>query len=268
MEERLNYMNLRPSRWLHWEPLRGGLGAQTLLVKRYPNAKCFAVHATERQTLIAKAAMIPPWWSMSRWTGHSVEFALPREPVQMLWANMSLHMAEDPFAVLKEWHKLLEPNGFLMFSCLGPDTLRELRELYQQEAWPPATHNYTDMHDWGDMLLQAGFADPVMDTERITLTFTSPERLLLELRELGRNLHHQRFSGLRGRGWYQALLNGLCRTMGENGSRRGDFRLTFEVIYGHAMRGQQRVPVDAQSSISLQAMRSVLGLKAERVGLV
>lgn len=265
MEERLSWLTLRPRRWLHWEPLRGGLGAQALLEKRYPQAKCYAVHATDAQTQIAKAAFLPEWWQVSRWLGQSIEFSLPRDPVQMLWANMSLHMLEDPQAVLKQWHQLLEPDGFLMFSCLGPDTLRELRQLYQEECWPPATHSFTDMHDWGDMLLEAGFSDPVMDTERITLTFATPERLLSELRELGRNLHPQRFSALRGRRWYQSLLAGLRRTMGEEGDGKNNFRLTFEVVYGHAIRGQHRVPMGAQSSISLQAMRDALGIKKERL---
>ena len=76
-----------------------------------------------------------------------------------------------------------------MFSCLGPDTLRELRGLYRALGWPPPAHDFTDMHDWGDMLVHAGFAEPVMDMERITLTWETPQRLLEELRELGANLH-------------------------------------------------------------------------------
>jgi malonyl-CoA O-methyltransferase len=62
-----------------------------------------------------------------------------------------------------------------MFSCFGPDTLRELREhLPVALGWPAPAHEFTDMHDWGDMLAQAGFAEPVMDMERITLTFPTP----------------------------------------------------------------------------------------------
>jgi malonyl-CoA O-methyltransferase len=61
-----------------------------------------------------------------------------------------------------------------MFSCLGPDTLRELRALYAALGWPPPAHEFTDMHDWGDMLVASGFAEPVMDMERITLSFATP----------------------------------------------------------------------------------------------
>ena len=69
-----------------------------------------------------------------------------------------------------------------MFSCLGPDTLRELRGSIRARGWPPAGHEFTDMHDWGDMLVDAGFAEPVMDMERIVLTWRTPEACLAELR--------------------------------------------------------------------------------------
>ena len=118
----------------------------------------------------------------------------------MLWANMALHLSADPQALMGEWQRALATDGFLMFSCLGPDTLRELRALYAALGWPPPSHEFTDMHDWGDMLVQTGFAEPVMDMERITLSFATPQRLLRELRELGANLHPERFPALRGRG--------------------------------------------------------------------
>src|SRR5205814_4613696 len=123
-------------------------------------------------------------------------------------------------------------DGFLMFSCLGPDSLRELRGLYAQEGWPPPAHDFTDMHDWGDMLVGAGFAEPVMDMERITLTWESPQRLLAELRELGANLHPARFPALRGRRWRERLDEELARSLT---GADGRLALTFEIIYGHAL---------------------------------
>ena len=175
----------------------------------------------------------------------------------MLWANMALHEAPDPQALLAEWHAALKVGGFLMFSCLGPDTAIELRALYQQLGWPPAGHELTDMHDWGDMLVAAGFAEPVMDMERITLTFDTPARLLAELAGLGRNYHPARFAGLRGRAWRAQLE----KAMGDNFPRAADGRLalTFEVIYGHALKPKPKVLVSALSSVSMQDMRSMLG---------
>jgi malonyl-CoA O-methyltransferase len=106
------------------------------------------------------------------------------------------------------------------------------------------------------MLVQAGFAEPVMDMERITLTFETPERLLQELRELGRNFHPLRFPALRGRAWKARLLE----TLGARLPRQADGRLTltFEIIYGHAMKAQPKVKVSAQSAVSVADMRAML----------
>ena len=176
----------------------------------------------------------------------------------MLWANMALHTVHQTHR--RSWHAgvaLVAPDGFLMFSCLGPDTLRELRTLFAAMGWPAPSHEFTDMHDWGDMLVRAGFAEPVMDMQRITLTFTSPQRLLQELRTLGRNLHPARFGSLRGRAWlarlHMAMDSGLRQT-----TPGGPLQLTFEIIYGHAFKPMPRMVVQPCTTISLDAMRHAL----------
>jgi malonyl-CoA O-methyltransferase len=143
-----------------------------------------------------------------------------------------------------------------MFSCLGPDTLRELRQVYERAGWPPAGHAFTDMHDWGDMLVHAGFAEPVMDMERITLTFSSAQAVLDELRTLGRNSHLARHPGLRGRRWHVQLLHALETGLPRDG--QGRLLLTFEIIYGHASKPLPRVPVSAEQSVSVADLRTLL----------
>ncbi|WP_425353586.1 hypothetical protein [Rhodoferax aquaticus] len=177
-------------------------------------------------------------------------------PTQMVWANMALHMAADPQSLLSQWHSLLDVDGFLMFSCLGPDTLRELRTVYSERGWGMPSHEFTDMHDWGDMLVGAGFAEPVMDMERITLSFSSPERLLAELRGLGRNLSAHRFTGLRGRQWHQHLMQALLALA--RPQEGGRLILTFEVIYGHAFKPRPRAQMQAETTVSLDDMRQQL----------
>lgn len=192
-----------------------------------------------------------------------MHYGAPPQPVNMLWANMALHMAADPRALLAQWHELLAPDGFVMFSCLGPRTLRALHAVYAANGWPAPTHAFTDMHDWGDMLVQAGFAQPVMDMERITLSFATPQRLLAELRELGRNLHVERFAGLRGRAWYARLCQALQQELSDP-AQDGRLTLEFEVIYGHAFKLAAPMAVRAQSNISLEQMRATLGLDGRR----
>ena len=257
MEERLQWIVKKPARWVHWAPLRGGLQAQALLTQRYPKSECFVMETRTERAQTATKSIANPWWKPQRWLGASVRFEAPAQPVQMVWANMALHMEADPQALIAHWHRLLEDDGFVMFSCLGPDTLRELRRVFAERGWPPPSHEFTDMHDWGDMLMHAGFAEPVMDMEHITLSFASPERLLVELRELGRNLHAARFSGLRGRGWRDALHGALARELAPQSAGKG-LELTFEIIYGHAFKPQPRLTVQPQTTVSLDAMRKAL----------
>ena len=96
-----------------------------------------------------------------------------------------------------------------------------------------------------------------MDMERITLTFSSPASLLAELRGLGRNLHGQRFAGLRGRGWHAQLQRQLAERLSDP-SALGRLKLQFEIIYGHAFKPQPRIAVRPQTSVSLDDFRTAL----------
>lgn len=257
MEARLQWIVRKPSRWLHWEPVRGGMQAHSLLTQRYPTAQCFVLENQSPHQPLAKQQLTPAWWRTQRWRGPTPRFALPDAPVHMLWANMALHMVSDPQALLAYWHRLLEVDGFVMFSGLGPDTLRQLRAVYAHMGWPEASHQFTDMHDWGDMLVQAGFAEPVMDMERIHLSYSSAPALLAELRTLGRNLHPQRFAALRGRAWYARLCEALTQAL-SSAHVGGRLELTFEVIYGHAFKPLARVPMRPETVLSLETMRQTL----------
>ena len=250
MQERLDWITVQPESWVHWSPLNGGLAAHALLRQRYPQALCTLVEASPQRAQHLARAVTPPWWQAQRWLRPRPQVVNQvTQPARMLWANMSLHMADQPQALLQQWHQALAVDGFLMFSCLGPDTLKELRVLYQALGWPAPSHEFTDMHDWGDMLIGAGFAEPVMDMERITLTFDSPQRVLQELRGLGRNLHVGRFQALRGRRWHSRLLQAI---------EKNAMQLTFEVVYGHAFKPAPKLTVRAQSEISLDQMRAAL----------
>lgn len=250
MQERLAWIKLQPQSWAHWKPLRGGVQAHAMLAQRYPDAACLVVEDSPEKMQYAAKMIAKPWWPPSRWRVRRVRFEMPAAgAVQMVWANMDLHMVADPQALMAQWHRALAVDGFLMFSCLGPDTLRELRGLYQALGWPAPAHEFTDMHDWGDMLADAGFAEPVMDMERITLTFETPQRLLQELRGLGRNLQPQRFAGLRGRQWHEQLQQALSGA---------PLQLTFEVIYGHALKPAARLAMRQEAVFSLEQMRENL----------
>jgi len=260
MEERLQWIRLQPKQWVDWAPVNGGLRTHAAVRARYPKANCLVLETSELRLQKAKVALTNPWWKV--WQRRAVSIAslakgLPQQEVaDMVWANMALHTAVAPQSLLRAWHSLLSTDGFLMFSSLGPDTLRELQPIYQEMGWGDPSHAFTDMHDWGDMLVQAGFAEPVMDMERITLTYVTPSDLLKDLRLLGRNLHHQRHQNLRGRGWRQNLENALLALAKPD--HQGRLVLTVEVIYGHALKPLPRVRLADQSSVTLAQMKTLL----------
>jgi malonyl-CoA O-methyltransferase len=254
MEDRLQWIRLTPQSWVDWEPVRGGLQAHALVRRRYPKAECFVASARVEQAQHAMKSIAKPWWQ--RFGARPVPVGpAPDGAAQMLWANMALHLSADPQGLIAQWHRALAVDGFLMFSCLGPDSLRELRAVYQSLGWPPPAHEFTDMHDWGDMLVHAGFAEPVMDMERIILTWETPDKLIAELAGLGRNLHTARFAGLRGRGWRRQLQQALAASLT---GPDGRLALTFEIVYGHALKAAPRVRMSEQSAVSLQDMRALL----------
>lgn len=254
MLERLSWIKRKPQNWTDWEPLRGGQEAHEALLRDCGPRGVVLERLPHRQ-LAARLRWQPSWWQPKRWLKDAALQPVPASQ-DMVWANMALHLEAQPQALIERWHQLLKVDGFVMFSCLGPDSALELRQLYQELGWPPAGHELTDMHDWGDMLVQSGFAEPVMDMERLTLTFESPERLLQELASLGRNFHPQRFAALRGRRWKAKLLAAMHELMPCQPD--GRWPLSFELIYGHAIKPAPRVKVAATSQVSLKDMRRML----------
>jgi malonyl-CoA O-methyltransferase len=265
MQERLQWIKKTPTSWAHWAAVRGGLQTHQKIAMQYPNSQCYMVEAHLNIAQAAIKSVAKPWWNPARWQGATLLPGLPADgSVQMVWANMLLHTQADPLALIQQWQRALAVDGFLMFSCLGPDTARELQSLYSALGLGPCSHTFTDMHDWGDMLVQAGFAEPVMDMERIQLSFASPERALQELRGLGRNLHPQRFAGLRGRGYRRRLEAAMREHLGA-ATGDGSISLTFEIIYGHAFKPSPRIKVSSESAVSMQDMRSMLAQGRSRV---
>jgi malonyl-CoA O-methyltransferase len=204
--------------------------------------------------------MRAPWWSHRRWRRDAAtRVADSRELADgvagLLWANMALHASRDAAATIAEWHRLVQVDGFLMFSSFGPDTLIELRRCYAAQGWPAPAQAFVDMHDIGDALVHAGFADPVMDQEHLTLTWPGPRELLAELRALGGNLSSQRASGLRTPRWRAQLE----ATLVDHARTRSDGRvaLSFEIVYGHAFRAPTRLPVAARTEVGVEELRAM-----------
>ena len=241
MQERLDYVRLAPARILD---LGCGDGGHTLtaLQARYPNACCVGVDAEARLLsagglyLAADAERLP----------------LPADSFDLVWANLLLPWLANPLAMAREAMRVLKVGGLLMFSALGPDTLRELRAGFADGC--AHTQVFIDLHDLGDLLLDAGFADPVADMEMLTLTYASLDALIAELRAAGVTCAMQnRRKRLAGRGVRQRLEAHYESLR----ARREDGRLpvSVEIVYAHAWKSEDRRQRAEDSRMSVAPIR-------------
>ncbi len=255
MAERLPVIRQQPEVVLDWWAHNGGSSA--VLAAAYPKARIVAVEV-QAPAPPDGAPKAPPWWSPRRWSAPTVqtvaEAAVPAAGAQLVWANMGLHGAIDPQAVMLRWQRALAVDGFLMFSTLGPGTLEGLTALYRRQGWPPPFAPFVDMHDLGDMLVHAGFADPVMDQEQITLNWADGDALLDELRTLGGNVSPARSTGLRTPRWRRRLAQALQAGAGADGRPA----LRFELVFGHAFRAAPRPALAATTAVPLEDMRAMV----------
>ncbi len=161
---------------------------------------------------------------------------LPGVAFDMIWSNLAVQWVNDLPRVLAEFRRVLKVGGLVTFTTFGPDTLKEIRTAFAHADGHTHTNRFTDMHDIGDMLVEAGFADPVMDMEQLTLTYADAGALMRELKQIGAaNATRGRPHGLMGRRRWQRVLAAL-----EAMRREGRIPATFEVVYGHAWKGEPK----------------------------
>lgn len=236
MLERLDYVKIEPSRVID---LGCGTGRTlTALCERYPKAQIVGVDASEPmlragQSEGTRLRWLLPFLKRKRAAlaaGDLAALPLNDACAGLAWSNLALHWLEEPLTALREIHRVLEVGGLFMFSTLGPDTLKELRACFADGY--AHTQAFVDMHDWGDMLIECGYADPVMDVETVQLTYPSFAALVDELRRNGAACAlPARRRGLTGRAaWREAERRYTAL------AEQGRLPATFEVIYGHAWK--------------------------------
>jgi len=204
-----------------------------LLAQRYPKAHIVALDIAYGMLQTARGKL--SWWERMRGRqdhvcGDIESLPLADASVDMVFSSLAIQWCHDLDSALREFRRVLKPGGLVMFATLGPDTLRELRTSWASADSHTHVSLFIDMHDIGDGLMRAGFADPVMDAEHFTLTYPDANLLMRDLKQLGsRNATAGRAPGLTGKG----KLN-LMRTAYERYRRDGHLPATYEVAYGHA----------------------------------
>lgn len=234
--EKLEYIRLSPQMILD-----AGVGtgeAVTPLLKRYKKSRLIALDLSER--MLAKASTHRGLLRKPELVCADIE-KLPfgDNNFELIFSSLTLQWCNDMHATFRDLLRVLKPGGLLLFTTFGPDTLKELRACWQQIDDAVHVNQFADMHDIGDGLLQAGFADPVMEAETITVNYGSVDKLMSDLRAIGANVTAK---GGRPGLTAPSVLNRL-RQAYEAYRVNELLPASYEVVYGHAWKpdsGQQQ----------------------------
>jgi malonyl-CoA O-methyltransferase len=206
------------------------------LAARFPDAGLVAIDFSK--AMLERARRRGSWWRRTFGARAACICAdmqslpLASASAGLAFSNLALQWC-DPRAVFAEASRVLVKEGLLLFSTLGPDTLRELRAAFAA-AGSPLAMDFDDMHDIGDALVAAGFTQPVMEMELVTLEYATLEALARDLHAVGAlGAASSKSLGARGR-WKRAGAAYEARR------RDGALPATYEVIYGHAWKGAPR----------------------------
>jgi malonyl-CoA O-methyltransferase len=236
LDERLDLVRMIPKRVLD---MGCGTGEFTeRLAARYPSSELVALDLAAAMVARTRHRLTPGWWQrltkpqqLRALVADAEALPLAPESIDLATSNLTLQWC-DPQAVAREVAHVLRPEGLFLFTTFGPDTLKELRAAFKHVDDQPHVNTFVDMHDLGDLLVAAGFADPVMDQETITLTYTELKTLLRELKGIGaHNVLPHRAQGLMGRHRWAKLNTGY-----EVFRHDGKLPATYEVVYGHAWK--------------------------------
>ena len=237
--ERLDFIRHQPARIL--DAGSGTGNAWRGLAARYPGARIVALDLAPGMLRQARTAV--PWHQRllrrlpATVCGDLEQLPLARDSVNLVWSNLALQWVNALPQAFAEIRRVLAPGGLFMFATFGPDTLKELRAAQADIDGHTHVSRFTDMHDMGDMLVHAGFVDPVMDMETFTLTYDDVRSLMRDLKAIGaRNAATDRPQALSGKNWLAAVTRQY-----EPMRRAGKLPATYEVVYGHAWRPAERV---------------------------
>ena len=258
MLERLDDIRMQPATILD---VGAGTGfCATALSERYPKANIILLDLAP--AMLQHARQKRNWREklfsrrQSYLCADAETLPLADNSVDMLFSNLTLQWCEDLAGTFAEFQRVLKPDGMLLFSSFGPDTLKELRHSWHSVDANVHVHRFLDMHDVGDALLYSGFADPVMDVERYTLTYPDVYQLMRELKALGaHNAAYHRPHALTGRNKLKAMIGAY-----EQYRANGVLPASYEVVFGHAWAPRQPRAASC-SSINVQLQPTLPGVK-------
>jgi malonyl-CoA O-methyltransferase len=232
--ERLHYLKINPRYVLD---LGCGTGIFTLLLKKqYPKAHVIGLDLAHAMLMLANKKQ--GWRRKCHLVNANMAvLPFPAGFFDLVFANQVIHWSQSLVTVFRELNRVMNIGGCLMFSTLGPDTFKELKQAWVKADNHAHANDFIDMHDLGDCLLTECFLDPVVDMELLKVHYSNLKQLVCSLKAQGvRNINQARNNGLTGKDAWQRFETNyttLC-------TNDGKYPLSYEVIYGHAWKGEQR----------------------------
>jgi len=230
--ERLRYMRHQPETIID---LGCGTGkALRALQAAYPRARLYAVDISAQ--MLRRAGSNFRWLSKKRRVVADMErLPFAAQSFDLVFSSLALPWCNDLQQALREIARVSRPGALVLFTSLGPATLRELALSWQAQDAYAHVHRFVDMHDVGDAMMAAGFAQPVVDAELIRLEYRNFRSLLDDLKHSGSsNADLGRRRGLTT----PARLRALEASYREHGYVDDRYVASCEIVYGHAWVGR------------------------------
>lgn len=255
--ERLEFIEIHPSIIIDAGSGIGNSAKQ--LAKKYRKAKIIQIDLSPGMLMHARK-LSPKFFSKQHFVCSDVEKLPLKQSTELFFSSLMLQWCNDLDAVFMQIKTALKDNSLFIFSTLGPDTLKELSASWAEVDTEPHVNTFIDMHDIGDALMRAGFTNPVMETEYITMTYQDCHALMQDLKKIGaNNADTKRAKGLTGKKKINKMV-----TAYEKYRQAGKLPATYEIIYGHAWTTSHDLPTKQSRNRDNEIFIPISSLKGRK----
>ena len=226
LAEKLKVISIKPQTIIDLGSGTGLLSNKTAEI--FPNANLICVDFAQ-QSLLKNSQNL-------KVCANTYELPFASNSVDFIVSNLMMQWCSDLKALFNECFRVLKPEGLILFTTFGPDTLKELKRSWSAVDNSTHVNNFIDMHDIGDQMLQSGFQSPIMEMENITLTYEKALDLMHDLKSIGAQNVGNRSKALTGKTKFKKMIE-----MYESYRTDGKLPATYEVIYGHAWKNENKL---------------------------